>query len=583
MRVTRVLFHALLAGCTATAVAAQIPTRRPATQATNNSPRLLVANPHSFNAADSAPAVAIGEGLRKAVEKAAGSQFRVLTRQDMNSALIEFGYPADAILAPQPQRNLAQSLNARVLVASTMTHDAGGKNVVTARFAGLNDEAGFVITQTQAAGQSPQDLGDKIGAGFAPVIKSWNDARGCVDQAKNAPAKAAEAGKKAVAAIPTHGLANYCLGQLALAKGTKGDSAEAMRLFNEAVKGDPLSLNAWTQIAAGYEVAGDTTRTVDALQQMLRIAPTNQPLRDLVFKKLLAYGKPELAEAVADEGLKLDPGNVDLYDLLANARIFRENYNGALEALDQVAALDSTRADTTFYTKYLVTATASPTPDTARILKASAIASHRFPQNTSLFKQVIGAYALVGARDSVQAGLGKLAAIDAPAATGYALQMAKEQQDAKNFKAADAFIAIAAQYGDSTGKESAAGLMFQGIVPLLQSTPPQFQQASDSLRVALKLVRPTSRLHPILSYYFALATVNVIVAKDKETEAGKSCDGARALDPLVAETDAALTAAAPYVAPGASGAQQKSVYDRLVQYIPSEKTRSASMVKAYCK
>jgi tetratricopeptide (TPR) repeat protein len=584
MRVTRVLFHALLAGVTASAVAAQIPTRpRVQGQATNNSPRLLVANPHSFNAADSAPAVAIGEGLRKAVDKAAGSQFRVLTRQDMNSALVEFGYPADAILAPQPQRNLAQSLNAKVLVSSTLTKDAGGKIVVTSRFAGLNDEAGFVITQSQAAGQSPQDLGDKIGAGFAPVVKSYNDAKACVDQAKNAPAKAADAAKKALNQVPTHGLANYCLGQLAMAKGTKADSAEAMRLFGEAVKGDPLSLNAWTQIAAGYEIAGDTTKTVDALQQMLRIAPTNQPLRDLVFKKLLAYGKPELAEVVADEGLKLDPGNPDLYDLRANARIFRENYNGALSDLEQIIVLDSTRADSTFYMKYLVVATSAPTPDTTRIVHTSSIAARKFPQNTTLFKQVIGAYALVGARDSLQAGLGKLASIDAPSATGYALQMAKERQDAKDFKTADPFIALAAQYGDSTGKESAAGLMFQGIVPLLQSTPPQFQLASDSLRSTLKLLKPTSRLYPILSYYFALATVNVIVAKDKETETAKSCDGAKALDPLVAETEAALTAAAPYVAPGASGAQQKPTYDRLVQYIPSEKTRSASMVKAYCK
>jgi tetratricopeptide (TPR) repeat protein len=583
MRVTRVLLHALLAGSTATAVAAQIPTRRPASQPSNNAPRLLVANPHSFNAADSAPAVAIGEGLRKAVDKAAGNQFRVLTRQDMNNALVEFGYPADAILAPQPQRNLAQSLNARVLVATILTKDAGGKMVVTARFAGLNDEAGYVITQTQAAGQSPQDLGDKIGSGFAPVIKSWDQAKGCVDQAKTAPAKATEAARKAITQVPTHGLANYCLGQLALAKGTKADSAAAMRFFGEAVKGDPLSLNAWTQIAAGYEVAGDTTKTVDALQQMLRIAPTNQPLRDLVFKKLLAYGKPELAEAVATEGLTLDPGNPDLFDLRANSRIFRENYNGALEDLEHIAALDSTRADSTFYMKYLITATASSTPDTARILKFSAAAAQKFPTNTTLFKQVIGAYAMVGARDSLLAGLGKLAATDAPSAVGYALQMAKERQDAKDFPGADPFIAVAVQYGDSTAKESAAGLIFQGIVPLLQSKPPEFQKAADSLRTTLKLVQPTSRLYPIMSYYFALSAVNVIVAKDKEAESTKSCEVAKTLEPLVSEAEIAVTASAPYVAPGASGEGQKGVWDQLSKYIPGEKTRSASMVKAYCK
>jgi tetratricopeptide (TPR) repeat protein len=581
MRVTRVIFHALLAATTATAVVAQIPTRRQPQQVSNNAPRLLVANPHSFNAVDSAPAVAIGEGMRKSLDKAAGNQFRVLTRQDMNNALAEFSYPLDAILSPASQRQLAQSLNARVLVATTMTKDAGGKTVVTARFAGLNDEAGFVVSQTQAAGQSPQDLGDKIGAGFSPVIKVYSDAKACVDQAKTAPAKAVDAARKALTAVPTHGLANYCLGQLALAKNTKADSAEANRLFSEAVKGDPLSLNAWTQIASGYELAGDTVKTVDALQQMLRIAPTNQPLRDLVFKKLLAYGKPKVAEEVAAEGLKLDPGNPDLYDLLANSRIFQENYNGALEALEQVIVLDTARADSTFYTKYLVTATASDKPDTARILKASAEAARKFPTNAALYKQVIGAYALVGARDSLIAGLGKLAASDPQSAVGFALQEAKARQDAKDFKGADPYIAIAAQYGDSTGKESAAGLMFQGIVPLLQP-PQQFQLATDSLRAALKLVQPTSRLAPILNYYFALAAVNAIIAKDKEAEAGKSCEAAKALDPLVAEAEVAITSAAAYIATP-NGAGQKKIYDQLAAYIPSEKTRSASMVKAYCK
>src|SRR5262249_30826190 len=159
------------------------------------------------------------------------------------------------------------------------------------------------------------------------------------------------------------------------------------------------------------------------------------------------------------EGLKLDPGNPDLYDLRANARIFRENYNGALEDLEQIAVLDSARADSTFYTKYLVTATASAKPDTARILKMSAAAARKFPNNTTLFKQVIGAYALVGARDSLLAGLAKLAASDPQSAVGYALSEAKARQDAKDFKAADPYIAIAVQYGDSTGKESAAGLM----------------------------------------------------------------------------------------------------------------------------
>ena len=150
---------------------------------------------------------------------------------------------------------------------------------------------------------------------------------------------------------------------------------------------------------------GDTTKTIDALLQMLRIAPTNAPLRDLVFKKLLAYGRPELAEGVADEGLKLDPGNPDLYDLRANAR----DLPGELQRRP-----GRPRADRP----------ARLQPGGQHVLREVPGHRHReqqaglprgssgvprgrvrkFPDNTTLLKQSTGAYAMVGRSDSLFPG-----------------------------------------------------------------------------------------------------------------------------------------------------------------------------------
>jgi tetratricopeptide (TPR) repeat protein len=445
----------------------------------------------------------------------------------------------------------------------------------------VNDDAGSVVTLNQAAGQTAGDLGGRVGDGFAPAVKSWADAKACVEQAKTAPAKAAEAAKKALAGQPSSGLANFCLGQLAMARGGKADSADAMRYFGEAVKGDPLSLPAWTQLASAHEVAGDTTKTIDALLQMLRIAPTNQPLRDLVFKKLLAYGRPELAEGVADEGLKLDSSNPDLYDLRANARIFRENYNGALDDLDQIAQLDSTRADSTFYVKYLVTATAAAKPDTGRIIKFASRATRKFPDNTTLLKQVIGAFGQVGANDSLLTALTALVKSDSASAVGFALNQAKVLQDQKQFKQSDPLIAFVAVHGDAQAKDGAAAFMLQGVVPLLQP-PPQWALAADSLRAVKKLANPTGKLAPIANYYLALSLVNIIVGKDQEAEKGKSCDAARQVETLEAEADLALAGAAAYVQ-SPNGAGQAKTYTQLQGYITGLKPRTQSMIKVYCK
>lgn len=574
MHVVRLLTLALLTSGTAVALPAQIPTRRPPVgSSASNAPRLLVGNPHSFNAQDSASAVSIGDGLRSRMDKVANGQFRVVTRTEMNTALKEFGYPTDAILGGLPLRALAQALNARVLVVSSVTKDASGGYSVVTRIAGLNDDAGNVVSLTQAAGQAPGDLGGKVAEGFAPAIKAWADAKACVDQSKTAPDKAAPAARKAIAAVPTHGLANYCLGQLALARGKKADSAEAMGFFQTAVKGDPLSLAGWTQLAGGYEAKDDTTRTVDALLQMLRIAPTNQPLRDLVFKKLLGYGRPELAEQVADEGLKLDPGNIDVVELRANARAFRENYSGALDDLEQIIALDSTRGDSTFHVKYLVFA--SQKPDTARLVKWSSRALTKFPENLTLIKQVVGAYSQVGQSDSVIKGLTLLAKRDAPSAVGFALQEAKARQDVKDYKGSDPFIALAVQYGDAQAKDGAAAFMLQGVTPML--APPQNWQAiADSTKAILALANPSGRVAPIASHFRGLALVNLIAATDKEAEAQKSCELARKMETMTAEAEAAFAAAEGYPA-------QKEARESMTKYLAGNKRRIDSMIKVYCK
>ncbi len=575
MRVARVMIPTLIAAATATGLSAQIPTRRPATQsASANAVRMLVGNPFSFSSDDSSHAVAIGDGLRVRMDKIAGNDFRVVTRTEMNEALKQFGYPVDAILGPLPLRSLAQSLNSRVMIVTNFSHDAKGGHIVTARLAGLNDDAGMVVTTPAGEIKDHAMLGLKIADGFAPALKAFGDAKACVDQSKNAPEKAIQSAKKALAIIPTHGLANLCLGELALARGRKADSAEAMTYFQAATKGDPLSLKAWTNLAAGYEAAGDTARTIEALKEMLLIAPTNQPLRELAFKKFLAYGHPEIAEQVADDGLKLDGGNIDLFELRANARIFRENYSGALNDLEQIAALDSARADSTFYIKYMVTA--GVVPDTARLVKYASLAARKFPGNLTILKQVAGAYSQVGLSDSLLGALNALVSMDTASAVGYALQEAKAEQDAKNHPAALPFIDFAAKYGDAPAKEGAAGLLLNGTLPYLQPGQQDFNAAAAGLRRVISLANPQGRYAPIANHFLGLALVNLISKADKEAEAGKSCDGAKSVESMTAEAEGAFGLASAYEA-------QKAARDQMVAYLTGLKPRTASMIRVYCK
>jgi tetratricopeptide (TPR) repeat protein len=570
MRVACVISLAV-AGAAASSLSAQIPTKRASQATVANATRMLVGNPHSYNAQDSATSVAVGEGVRLRLDKATNGQFRVLTRKEMNEALQQFGYPSDAILGPLPFRAFAQSLNARATVFSSLSKDKGNTYTITARLSGMNDDAGNVVTVVQAAGQVPPDLGSRVADGFTSAMKSWNDARACVDQSKAAPEKAMQAARKAIAVLPTHGLANFCLGKLIQSKGTKSDSAEAMGYFQTAVKGDPLSLAAWTELASGYELADDTVKTIAALRQMLLIAPTNQPLRELAFKKFLFYGHPEIAEQVANDGLQLDPGNVDLYELRANARVFLENYDGALSDLDQIVALDSTRADSTFYVKYLVFA--GQRPDTARLITWSSRALHKFPENLSLVKQAAGGYAQVGAKDSLLGVLSLVLKGDSSAAVALALQEAKTLQDLKAYDAAMPFIEFAAAHADAQSRESVAGLLLNATFPKLQP-PPDWPGATVGMRKVLQYASPSGQFAPLANYFLGLSLVNQITGLDQEAEKTKSCDGARQVEAMEAEADAALSHTGEY---------QKDTRDKLAGYLTGLKPRTASMLRVYCK
>jgi len=138
-----------------------------------------------------------------------------------------------------------------------------------------------------------------------------------------------------------------------------------------------------------------------AFKQMLRVAPTNQKLREELFKYFLQTGHPETALEVADEGLKIDPYNADLYDLKSNACLFLSNFKCAVDALETMYATDSTKADTLFYTKISAAAAEGENPDRVRLLKWSQAGAKKYPDNLTLLGYLNRAYAMSGPVDSV--------------------------------------------------------------------------------------------------------------------------------------------------------------------------------------
>jgi tetratricopeptide (TPR) repeat protein len=543
---------------------------RASQQTVNAAPRFMVANPFAFASADSAPAVQIGTGLREEMKGMVGRDYQVVEQAQMNDALKQYGYPIDAILSPALATTLAKNIQARFIVSSTLNKAEGGRFTVTARLAGVNDDAGNVVTLTQNANETPAAFGKRLAEALAPAVKSLADGKACIEQRTAKPDKAAESANKALKALPNNGLAEYCLALLAQDK--KASRDEVVKHLQASAKGDPLSLPVWTALATQYQAANDTAHTLEAFKQMLRVAPTNQKLREELFKYFLQSGHPETALQVADEGLKLDPYNADLYDLKSNACLFLSDFKCAVDALETLYTTDSTKADTLFFTKISAAAGEGEKPDTVRLLKWSQVGVRKYPDNPTLLGYLNKAYTLTGQTDSVVAVTNRIMTKDTTDVVP-ALNAGKALIDAKRPKEAVPFLDFAIKHGDPQAKENAAALLYTGAAPLLQQ-PQDLQGAAELLRMAVSAANPAGKVGPAANYLLGLATLFQVPQIDPQAEKGKSCDLAKQEEALLGEAETALTAG--------RNANPEAV-DKNLGIIKQYKPRVAAMTKAYCK
>jgi len=302
------------------------------------------------------------------------------------------------------------------------------------------------------------------------------------------------------------------------------------------------------------------------------VAPTNQKLREELFKYFLQSGHSETALKVADEGLKLDPNNADLYDLKSNACLFLSNFKCAVDALETMYATDSTKADTLFFTKISAAAAEGEKPDTVRLLKWSQAGVRKYPTNATLLGYLNRAYALSGPVDSVVSVTNRIIAKDTSAVVP-ALEAARALIDAKRPKEAVPFLEFAIKHGDAQAKENAAALLYTGAAPLLQQ-PQDLEGAEQLLRMAVAAANPTGKVYPAANYLLGLATLFQVPQIDPQAEKQKSCDLATQEQAKLAASDSALTA---------GRAVNPEAVDKNLGIIKKYEPRIKSMLKAYCK
>ena len=530
--------------------------------------RVMVANPYASATSDSTAAVDIAAGMRGRLTKLGGTEYSIVSDTTMNIALEQFGYPRNAILSPANALILAKQIpGTKGIITSTLTRQEGGPYSMTSRLFGVQSDAGVVQAAQQQPGEKLDAFGARAADVFKPAFDAFDDARNCEELRATKPDEAIKAAQTSLKAVPDQGLAHLCLAQIAIAQ--KKPRPEIVSELTAATKGDPLSLTAWTLLAEQHEAAGDTAAVVADFKQMLLVAPGNQKLRETIFKYLLQAGKPNVAREVADEGLKIDPNNWELYDLKSNACLFQSDFKCAIDALAQAYAVDSTRADSSFYKKIAVAA--AQQPDTARLLEWSQRGLKKYPDNVELLGYAEQAYLLTGQTDSVVAISKRLLAAD-PTQIDPALAAIQALATGGRISEAAPLIEMVQAKGSPQQKEQLSAILANAALPLLQKG--DYVPAADLSRQCVKTADPKGKVAGSCQLIFGLAAFQSAAAMDAETEKTKSCDMAKKEDALVAEADTALNIAK---------ATRPDAVEKPLAAVPQFQARTASMIKSYCK
>jgi hypothetical protein len=311
---------------------------------------------------------------------------------------------------------------------------------------------------------------------------------------------------------------------------------------------------------------------------MLRVAPTNQKLREEVFRYFLSAGQLDAAENVANEGIAIDSANADMWDLRAGACLFQEDkpekVRCALESIDQVYALDTAKADTLFIIKAIYAATRDSAPDTTRLVRWTDLGIRKYPTNSAILAGRVTAFAWTGPVDSLVNATRNLLAVDSTDLTPV-VRAVKALAEAKRGTEAMELGQYIDRLGGPGDKQNLSVILAQNALPLLQQGPDQnLPLAADMARKALSYSQPGTPLHGLGSYAFGLATFFQAANMDTDTHQTKSCDGAQKMKALFDEAGPALRA----------GREMQAAYiDNLLKGLDGFTPRVNSMIKAYCK
>lgn len=499
----------------------------------------LVLNPIAASRVEQGAALALGEALRAVFTQIPFVAHSVVSSERLGLALEQFGYRLTDELSPSASVALAHSMAAPVVVTSTIMRRESGAHEIVARVVRTGFGLGQVVTVTQAPGQTLRSLAERVAKSVAPVIRAIPSAEECLSLARTAPEKARKIARTALKAVAHLSLAEVCLAEIGALEAN--DPAGIIEHYLNAAKGDPFAVIPHRRLLEWFQVIGDTLRATQEIQKLSLLAPTDPAVQKQSYDVLRKYGMIAESKALLEDGLRNAPSDTVMLQFVSHACLEASNVACAIDALERLVMVDSTRADPVpLLTTLSAFCSERHSPDCPALIERAAAL---FPRSDAFLGMLGVAYVLDGQSDSAAAVVARLTRQGTESGKAM-LRIVRLTVEMKRPTEAAELAVFFAPLSDEMVRNEYAGLLVNAALEVVQGTAPSYEGAAVLAAAALSVSPTHARTIMIGNYLTGAAAFRQVVENSKATHSRQCGSGeAQGYLRLVASAMSSLTIA----------------------------------------
>jgi len=538
-----------------------------------DTPRLLVA---VFASPDRASGVQVADAVRNRVSAVVNMrQLYVIPKTDITNYLESSGYRPDSSLGLTDLKELAKLLRADEVIAGQVVRSGAGFKIEPRLMLARDPSIAQPLPAVETG--NPNDGARQIERTLQDARKQLADNRACESALRDRQYdKALASANAAIAKYPQATIARLCLASV---YNEQKNYDELLKVTDEIRRLDPRNTFALRLAYGAYQAKNDPENGVRALMGLVALEPGNPNLQAQVVAELAKLGRPEVALPIVDTLIAQNPGDPTLlrnkWLLLLGAAAAADSasrpalFDRALVAGEDMVKLDTTLADSTYWTRQISAATGSSAPQ--RALEFGSRAVQKYPNSANFWMLKANAERRAGQLQMAEESVRRALAID-PKTPTASLLLAQLNIDLGRPDTVVAMVRRAVAAGEDPKTWGAF---------LLAPTQALWKYADsvktrEAYQKVLAVAQESDKLSPseTAAFFSGIASFSIGIDAIQAAQKPKSCELAKLAQEMFLTTQMTMARGGRVDANTA-----RTILGYVAQYAPT----ADQMVKAYCK